>query len=131
METYAGMEKDQQPLCRWIRMCIWRRGLILLRDREVLIVSCEVWGGPMDSCAQVESKEFPSLAVQDATDSCVCKSPPTAPCSHRIGSRTFCTDGICPRTSFVDVSHPRVISKDGTVARTLFCRFILSYSPFM
>lgn len=59
----------------------------------------------MDLCVQVECKESPSLNGEDATDSCVYMSHPIAPCSHTVGSRNLCADGIYPRTSFVDMSQ--------------------------
>ena len=74
----------------------------------------------MHSFAQMESKESLSSDVEDATDTGVCISCSPTPRSHMVGSITFSTDGICPRTSFVHVSHPQAISKDVAVGRTPF-----------
>lgn len=72
----------------------------------------------MHSFAQMLSKESLSSEVEDATDTAVCIS--CSPHSLMVGSITFSTDGICPRTSFVHVSQPQVVSKDVAVGRTPF-----------
>jgi len=74
----------------------------------------------MHSFAQMELTEFLSSDVQYATDTGVCISCSTTPLSHMVGSINFSTDGICPRTSFVHVSHPQDISQDVAVGRTPF-----------
>jgi len=74
----------------------------------------------MHSFSLMEYKEFVSSDVEDATDTGVCKSCYTTPASHIVGSITFSTDGIFPRTFFVHVSHPQDISQDVAVGRTPF-----------
>ena len=68
----------------------------------------------------MESKESLSSDVEDGTDTGVCISCTPTPRSHMAVSVNFSTDGICPRTSFVHVTHPQAISIDVAVGRSLF-----------
>jgi len=68
----------------------------------------------------MQSKQSLSSAVEDGTDTGISLSCSPTPGSYMVESITFSTDGICPRTSFVHVSHRQAISTYVAVGRTPF-----------